>query len=983
MKNLLLFFAFSLSVMYGYAGGCTGQNLSNPSNPAPACTGNQPAGNLCTDIVSICDLNGYCGSTSSSYTINTWSQLTTAFNSCGGLDNNSFLRFTASAATLSLNVWITYTECGEGIQIMVFRAAGANGCSGAVTSYGCWSPGTATAGPSVATFTGLTPGQEYIIMIDGFNGDDCNYVIGVNGSGGGVAIPPSVTPQTATICTGESVNLTATGGNGSYSWTASPHLNTTTGANVIATPPGPGTYTYTVNSSVGNPNCPTTGNSTATITVNSCGCNVTAGNSGAVCAGAAFGLTATTVTGATSYAWTGPNGFTSSQQNPTGISAPSTPGTYDYTVTVMYNGNPCTSTTTVTVTNCPSGCNINQIRQAFTDAGCIELSSCVGECSMYFLNPQSMTGSQAQAFAQTLGANLVSIQSMQENQCILNALNAIGQTGVIWIGFNDEAVEGTFVWYDQSPVGFTNWAPGEPNQSGNEDCVQIYPGGASPGTWNDLSCTSANARSIIEVNLCPVIDAGANHSVCIGQSTTLNASNTLFGSSPYTYAWDNGTLTQANTVTPTQTTTTYRVSTVDRYGCTASDSVVVNMNQLPVVNAGPDVAACPQDPVTLNGSGAVSYTWNNGVTNGVAFNPSATATYTVTGTDANGCQNTDNVVVTMNALPAVNAGNDFQVCEGASITLSGAGAVTYSWDNGVQNGVPFVINSTTTFNVTGTDGSGCENTDAITISVTPTPVVAFVPSVTSGCVPLTVTFTNSNISNNTSQWNFGDGTVINGPGPVTTTYSGIGCFDITMTSTTPDGCVGQTTYPSLVCVSPNPVAEFVPNPSELSLLNSVTTMINTSTGAASYIWNFGDGTDPSNLFSPTHAFPNVEPGSYNVELIAITDFGCRDTAYVTVVIEDELIYYVPNAFTPDDDQHNPVFKPIFTAGFDPYDYTLLIFNRWGEVIFESHDAQVGWDGTYGAGGNIVQDGSYTWRIDFKTTKTDERKMIIGNVNLIR
>ena len=93
----------------------------------------------------------------------------------------------------------------------------------------------------------------------------------------------------------------------------------------------------------------------------------------------------------------------------------------------------------------------------------------------------------------------------------------------------------------------------------------------------------------------------------------------------------------------------------------------------------------------------------------------------------------------------------------------------------------------------------------------------------------------------------------------------------------------------------------------------------------------------------------------------------------------------PNTFTPDDDNFNQTFQPIFTSGFDPYDYTLLIFNRWGEIIFESHDAKVGWNGSYGSGGEIemVQDGVYTWKIEFKVTRNDERKVAIGHVNILR
>lgn len=304
-------------------------------------------------------------------------------------------------------------------------------------------------------------------------------------------------------------------------------------------------------------------------------------------------------------------------------------------------------------------CDVAAVRAAFLAAGCIELNGCVDNCSMYFLNPAANTGSGAQAFAQTLGANLVSIQSAAENQCILDELIRLNHSGVIWIGFNDEAVEGQFVWYDQSPVVYTNWAPGEPNQSGNEDCVQIYPGGANPGTWNDLSCTSANAKSIIEVNLCPVINAGSNVSVCKGTSTTLNATSTLFGSSPYTYSWSNSISTRTQSVAPAATSD-YIITTVDRYNCSAKDTVTVTVNELPIVTAGPDITVCPQETVTLSGAGATSYAWNNSITNGVAFTPNVPSQeYIVTGTDANNCigKDTVNVFVELNGCP--NFPNNF------------------------------------------------------------------------------------------------------------------------------------------------------------------------------------------------------------------------------------------------------------------------------------------------------------------------------------
>ena len=100
-----------------------------------------------------------------------------------------------------------------------------------------------------------------------------------------------------------------------------------------------------------------------------------------------------------------------------------------------------------------------------------------------------------------------------------------------------------------------------------------------------------------------------------------------------------------------------------------------------------------------------------------------------------------------------------------------------------------------------------------------------------------------------------------------------------------------------------------------------------------------------------------------------------------IVYKDDVLFYVPNAFTPDNDDFNPTFQPVFTAGYDPYDFELLIYNRWGEVIFESHDASVGWDGTYG--GKLVAQGTYTWKIEFKTLYTDERISVDGHVNLLK
>lgn len=176
-------------------------------------------------------------------------------------------------------------------------------------------------------------------------------------------------------------------------------------------------------------------------------------------------------------------------------------------------------------------------------------------------------------------------------------------------------------------------------------------------------------------------------------------------------------------------------------------------------------------------------------------------------------------------------------------------------------------------------------------------------------------------------------------------------------------------------------ASFFIDGANLTTLNTDVTFVNTSDGANSFIWSFGERLAGSFEESPTYSYPSDESTSYTVTLIAINQAGCADTLIRPIVFQEELIYFMPNTFTPDGDEHNQIFQPVFTSGYDPYDFSLLIFNRWGEIIFESHDATFGWDGTYN--GRYVQDGSYTWKLEFKLISSDERRIDTGHLNMIR
>lgn len=708
----------------------------------PPCGSNPPAGNTCATATPICELNGYCGNTSSSYTVDTWSQscgflglfdcgLTGEF--CGSIENNSFLTFVASSSTISFDAWVFNSLYGDGIQIMIFSA---NNCSGTVTSYYCSQLAPSTGSQSVSA-SGLTPGNTYYIMIDGFAGDVCDYTFAANT---GVAIPVDVVPANSSICVGESVNLTATGGNGTYTWNASPNLSGTTGSTVTATPPAtPGTYTYTVNSATGNPLCPSSTMATATIVVNPCGCTVSATNNGPVCEGVTtINLFATTIANAT-YSWTGPNGFTSNLQNPTAVPIPTTPGTYNFEVTATDNGSTCTSITTVVVTALP---NVSAgTSQALCQGGSITLSGS-GAQTYSWDNSVNNGVSFVPASTQTYTVTGTDANGCQNTAQIVVTVNPLP---VVNAGIDQSLCQGGSITLSGSGAQTYSW-----NNSVNNG-VSFTPGSTQTYT---LTGTDANGcqstdQVVVTVNPLPVVEAGLPQTVCAGINVTLS------GSGAQTYLWDNG---GTNNVPFTPTTTAmYTCTGTDANGCQNTDQVLVTVNPIPLVNAGADQAVCQGTSVALVASGAQTYSWNNSVSNGVSFVPGSTQTYTVTGTSLNGCQATDQVVVTVNPLPNVNAGADQTVCAGTSVTLSGSGAQTYNWNNGVLDGVSFTPGLTQTYSVVGTDANGCQNADQVTVVVVSYPVADLSSDLTSGHPTLTVNFDNNSTGADSYNWNFGNG----------------------------------------------------------------------------------------------------------------------------------------------------------------------------------------------------------------------------------
>ena len=310
--------------------GTFGICVSNPP-PAPACSGNDPAGNTCETATPVCNFNGYCGNTSDTYTADYWDELLTAFVDCNAglsIENNSFVTFVATSTSASFNVWVTTSRDGFGIQMFFFDAT----CgSPTVTCHGGYQFEQSLI-PHLATATNLIPGHTYYLMFDGNGGDVCDYILAPVS---GVSVL-SVTPSAASICPGGSVDLSVSGGDGVYTWTGS-DIGSVPGANITVSPTTTTTYTVTSTNTAGS--CPV--NQDVIVSVNIPPVFTASGtdlNCSTVCDGTAFVNNPITGTGPYIFSWTDGTSTIGSTQTISNLCV----GTYDVTVT---DANGCTSST--------------------------------------------------------------------------------------------------------------------------------------------------------------------------------------------------------------------------------------------------------------------------------------------------------------------------------------------------------------------------------------------------------------------------------------------------------------------------------------------------------------------------------------------------------------------------------------------------------------------------------------------------------------
>lgn len=524
----------------------------------------------------------------------------------------------------------------------------------------------------------------------------------------------------------------------------------------------------------------------------------------------------------------------------------------------------------------------------------------------------------------------------------------------------------------------------------------------------DLTITDGNGCTIdtlaYEVGEPIAVAVGTINSIppsCYGgQDGTLTVTS---GANVVAYSLD-GVNFQASNQFTNLISGTYTVHVQDANGCTNSALHTINSYDEVTADAttsNPTICVGQLADLIGTGTGGVGtldYDWTPAVGNGAnqIVSPVITTTYELTVTDENGCSATDFVTITVNTPITVTAFESVTICPGGTASISsfatggdGGGNplnYTYVWDNGFTGMNQDVSPAaTTTYAVYATDGCGSESDTAyVTITVSTPPVVDFTLSNNSGCLPVTVTFTDINGGTGaTCLWNFGDGYTSTDCGDVTHTYEQPGIYDVSYTVTNADGCSTTLSYEDSVEVYGYPVADFSFSPEVGSIIENEITFANQSIDATEYLWIFGDSVTPtmSALEHPTATYPDFTGGTYEACLIAITENGCTDTTCQMITIEDQLLFYVPNTFTPNADGVNDEFLPS-ALGIDTDGYRLLVFNRWGQLIFETSDINNGWDGTFN--GEHCQQDAYVWKIELQNTaEFNLIRKYTGHVNLLR
>lgn len=565
---------------------------------------------------------------------------------------------------------------------------------------------------------------------------------------------------------------------------------------------------------------------------------------------------------------------------------------------------------------------------------------------------------------------------------------------------------GTTTWSQTAGTGTSSFAP---NSAALNAAVTPTANGMHTYTLTEVDPTGVCPSATDDVNIFfseefhttaftdPTCNGYSDGSITITSTGLIGAVD---------YSFDGGTTYQAsNTSGLTLPSGTYTVISRDILGCTKQSTVTLTDPPLVVVSVSNDTTVCQNGTATVSASatGGTTYLFHWSQTASTAavqtVTPTVPTTVTVFAENEFGCVSTPlDIDITLHTpITVVITPND-TVCPGypSSHTVTASGGYmgyNYAWTaNGtaiaggsnVQNVNP---NSQTAYCVTVSDG--CETTPVNICTNTlmrevPNPI--FTSDTTGGCAPATIEFENlttliAPAYVDSVNWII-EGVVYHDLTPFSHTFVNVGSYDIYLEVYSNFGCHNAITVDDYITVHPYPEAMFYAQPNPTTIFDTEVDFNNLSTpGNNQYFWTFGGG-NPSNSTSdsPTVTYPEGVAAQYPVQLITINEFNCADTIQGIVDVQSDILIFAPNAFTPDGDEFNEYWR-VYIDGIDIYDFHLTIYNRWGEIVWESYNPEGMWDGSYGS--TMAKNGTYVWVIEAKDKFSDKKLEWRGHVTVLK
>lgn len=515
---------------------------------------------------------------------------------------------------------------------------------------------------------------------------------------------------------------------------------------------------------------------------------------------------------------------------------------------------------------------------------------------------------------------------------------------------------------------------------------------AAAGTYSvTLTATNASGNNtatvVITVNPNPTVTATGNPTnICVGQQTTLT------GSGASTYVWNPGPITGSPVNVTPSSTTTYTVVGTDANGCTGTAQVSISVVPCatPVVNFNAsDTTICVGDCINftdLSSSNPTSWSWTfsgaatptsaaQNPTN-ICYNAPGTFAVTLIATNANGSGSlTKTGYITVNPPPAAYAGADVTICTGQQTVLNGTGGVGYLWQPGNQPTPSYTVTpaATTTYTLLVTDAIGCTASDQVVVTVQPCTVPVAASSVSDDdiCAGTCIDFTDMSTGSPTSwNWIFPGATpqTSNVQNPTNICYSTVGSYSFTLIVNNAFGADTLTSGTIVVGAAPT-----VDAGAAVGIAIGNQTTLAATGGTGTYSWSPTNG-----LGSPTSATTTASPTVTTTYTVTFTDAnGCTDSDTVTVQVIEAYGLFIPGAFSPNNDGSNDV---LFVYGAGIKTMVFVVYDRYGEVVFECHSVNEGWDGTLR--GKPMNNGIFAWycTIEYFDGRTETLK---GDVTLMR